>query len=763
MSYKLSATLTGHEQDVKSIAIVNDSQLVSVSRDSTTRFWTNIASSNNDSTIVLHSPTTSFINSVSYISDRGLVASGGQDAMIYLNEVGGEEKDSYQLIGHQGNVCALHYGHGQLISSSWDATAKVWNLEDFSVKLDLKGHGSSVWDCKALSDNKYLTCSADKTIRLWSGNHEIKQFKGHTDVVRKLLVLPGEEQFLSCSNDCTIKLWDIATGQNLRTFVGHDSFIYDLGLLPNGNVVSTGEDRTVRVWDFNGGPIQVITLPCISIWCVDVLSNGDFAVGSSDNQIRIFTNDKSRYAPVDELVELRKAVESSAIAEQSLDNLKKTDIPSYEALAQPGKNEGSVIMVKNDEGVIEAHQWSGGQWNKIGDVVGSAGNKKQLYNGVEYDYVFDVDIKEGAPPLKLPYNANENPYVVAEKFLAENDLPGSYAEEVVRFIEQNTKGFKLEEGTEKEVAATKEPVIDPYSDAYNRQAKLEHELKVIPQNSVISYKDYKKDQLLNGLNKLNANQEPAVQFSSDQISTITECLTDLNSANALKLICQFGRHIIKKWNTGSKLIGYDLIRISVTRVTTVDLINSTEAAEILLDAVISGISDASAEIKTGTTALLMMILKVVNNVIGTVFFVQLYIDPEGEVYQYNDLFKQFLKSLATIIGETSREAKLYNTTMTTVATLIYNFTVNHIKTTGLKKNPKSSSIIIEFWNKVGAQVAESNSEAAYRLSIAYGNLKYAKAYSDNVPPTWLAEVGQLYAVEAGEQRFIELASDLKKL
>jgi phospholipase A-2-activating protein len=38
------------------------------------------------------------------------------------------------------------------------------------------------------------------------------------------------------------------------------------------------------------------------------------------------------------------------------------------------------------------------------DAVGSG--RKQLYEGKEYDYVFDVDIKDGAPALKLPYNAN---------------------------------------------------------------------------------------------------------------------------------------------------------------------------------------------------------------------------------------------------------------------------------------------------------------------------------------------------------------------
>jgi phospholipase A-2-activating protein len=38
------------------------------------------------------------------------------------------------------------------------------------------------------------------------------------------------------------------------------------------------------------------------------------------------------------------------------------------------------------------------------DAVGNG--RRQVYNGVEYDYVFDVDIRDGAPPLKLPYNAS---------------------------------------------------------------------------------------------------------------------------------------------------------------------------------------------------------------------------------------------------------------------------------------------------------------------------------------------------------------------
>ncbi len=86
---------------------------------------------------------------------------------------------------------------------------------------------------------------------------------------------------------------------------------------------------------------------------------------------------------------------------------------------------------------------------KSSDAVGSG--RKQLYEGKEYDYVFDVDIQDGVPPLKLPYNANgieailfqvspltptRKPISAAQRFLTKHDLPMTYLDEVVNFIEK---------------------------------------------------------------------------------------------------------------------------------------------------------------------------------------------------------------------------------------------------------------------------------------------------------------------------------------
>lgn len=50
---------------------------------------------------------------------------------------------------------------------------------------------------------------------------------------------------------------------------------------------------------------------------------------------------------------------------------------------------------------------------------------------------FNVDIEDGAPPLKLPFNKIEDPWVAAQAFIHKNDLPQVYLEQVANFIITN--------------------------------------------------------------------------------------------------------------------------------------------------------------------------------------------------------------------------------------------------------------------------------------------------------------------------------------
>lgn len=141
------------------------------------------------------------------------------------------------------------------------------------------------------------------------------------------------------------------------------------------------------------------------------------------------------------------------------------------SVSAAGHRDGQTRLVKDGE-KVEAYQWSVGdaRWVKIGDVVGGSNqqtSRSVVYEGKvrraawsargqrppdetlkrrsvmsrqEYDYVFTIDINEGGPSLKLPYNVSEDPWLTAHNFLQKNDLSPMFLDQVANFIIENTKG-----------------------------------------------------------------------------------------------------------------------------------------------------------------------------------------------------------------------------------------------------------------------------------------------------------------------------------
>ena len=57
--------------------------------------------------------------------------------------------------------------------------------------------------------------------------------------------------------------------------------------------------------------------------------------------------------------------------------------------------------------------------------------------------MFSVDIAEGEPPLKLPYNMTEDPWVAAQNFITKHGLNQAFLEQVRDFIVQNTQSVSM--------------------------------------------------------------------------------------------------------------------------------------------------------------------------------------------------------------------------------------------------------------------------------------------------------------------------------
>uniref|UniRef100_A0A3B3BLN7 Phospholipase A2-activating protein n=1 Tax=Oryzias melastigma TaxID=30732 RepID=A0A3B3BLN7_ORYME len=446
--FKLRCSLPGHEMDVRGVAAAAfpDGAFVSVSRDRTGRVW--VPNSRYFSEMLCMAGHSNFVSCVCIIAPsetypRGLIATGGNDNLICVFSLD-RPQPLYTLQGHKNTVCTLSSGKfGTLLSGSWDTTAKVWLNE--KCMMTLQGHTAAVWAVLVLPEQGLmLSGSADKTIKLWKAGRCERTFTGHEDCVRGLAVISSTE-FFSCSNDTSIRRW-LVTGECVQVYYSHTNYIYSLAVFPNSqDFISTGEDRTLRIWR-KGECCQTIRLPAQSVWCCCILPNGDIAVGASDGIIRVFTEAEDRMASAEDLQAFEDELSRTTIDPKTgdLGDIKMEDLPGREHLNEPGNRDGQTRLIKDGQ-KVEAYQWSvsDGRWMKIGDVVGGSNqqtSKNVTYEGKEYDYVFTIDVNEGGPSFKLPYNVTEDPWLTAHNFLQKNDLSPMFLDQVANFIIENTKG-----------------------------------------------------------------------------------------------------------------------------------------------------------------------------------------------------------------------------------------------------------------------------------------------------------------------------------
>lgn len=424
---------------------------------------------------------------------------------------------------------------------------------------------------------------ADKVIRVFDSRGKFSHaIKGSTDVVRALCRIssnhPSGADFASAGNDGLIRLWKL-DGRQVGELMGHENFIYSLITLPSGELASSGEDRTVRIWRGNDC-VQTITHPAISVWGVAACSdNGDIVSGASDRKVRIFSRAIERHADPEAVQAFDQSVKSSSIPQQAAGIPNREKLPGPEFLQQKsGTKEGQVVMIQESDGSVTAHQWSQGSqsWMSVGtvvDAVGSSG-KKTSYLGKDYDYVFDVDIEDGKPPLKLPFDLSQNPYEAATKFIQDNELPMSYLDQVAGFITTNTQGATLGQASQGPTGA------DPWGsgayrpgDAATAPVQSQGRPQVLPQTNYLAIKTANLRTVRKKIEELN---DKLISEGSKDVALDQQLLDDLEgmmkplegnlssapTANsALTVGVTLVVYILTSWPASHRLPAIDLLRL----------------------------------------------------------------------------------------------------------------------------------------------------------------------------------------------------------
>ncbi|MEQ9065523.1 MAG: serine/threonine protein kinase, partial [Gimesia chilikensis] len=215
------------------------------------------------------------ILSISFSKDGERLLTSSYDKTARLWDV-----DSGQQIrrfwGHNWWVWDANFSTDErrIVTASQDGTAVIWSVETGEKGAPFTGHQGPIYSAHFSPDPQsthVVTSGYDRRVLLWKPEEIVPYdfskivsgqkvntppylaFEGHQDSVQSAEFSQDGSMIISASHDNTVKLWDVETVKAIKTFRGHDSWVQVATLLNDGKwILSASHDAHTKLWNIAG-------------------------------------------------------------------------------------------------------------------------------------------------------------------------------------------------------------------------------------------------------------------------------------------------------------------------------------------------------------------------------------------------------------------------------------------------------------------------------------------------------------------------------
>ncbi|KAL8783992.1 MAG: hypothetical protein Q9213_004243 [Squamulea squamosa] len=194
--------------------------------------------------------------------DDDLMITGSSDCTCIVWDIKADWKPIRRVRYHNAGVLDICFDKKHVISCSKDTSVCLWDRKTGEQIHRLSGHRGPV-NAVQLRGNLAVSASGDGVAKLWNlvSGSCVKEFPSKDRGMACVEFSLDSLTIFAGGNDQVIYQFDASTGELLREFKGHSGLVRSLHLdSANGRVVSGSYDTSVRAYDIRtGSPIVELT------------------------------------------------------------------------------------------------------------------------------------------------------------------------------------------------------------------------------------------------------------------------------------------------------------------------------------------------------------------------------------------------------------------------------------------------------------------------------------------------------------------------
>ncbi|CAF1275817.1 unnamed protein product [Adineta ricciae] len=181
-----------------------------------------------------------------------------------------------------------------ITSASQDKTVRLWDLNSLRCRMVMRGHQDSVHSAEFLMfSNIIVSSSVDKTVMLWDARTGLAEhtYAGHANACNQATFNLRGDAIASCDTKGVVKIWDVRTVKSIVTLDFGPYSANSVSFHPAGQLLTTASgDRTIKLYNISSEELIPLSSHTDEVQYVKFDLKGQYMISTGrDRTLRIWS------------------------------------------------------------------------------------------------------------------------------------------------------------------------------------------------------------------------------------------------------------------------------------------------------------------------------------------------------------------------------------------------------------------------------------------------------------------------------------------